>query len=84
MVTCFLPAVGARDRRTGDIGWPGVVGHFWASTPYGAVNAWSLWFSSTAVIAGTNDSSRAGGFSIRCVQRTYREKSGLDLSNFVL
>ena len=69
MVAYFLPAVGQRNRRTGDVRNLGVTGVFWSSTPNDTSNAWNLAFNSTVVNAGThNISSRAWGMSVRCVQ----------------
>ena len=85
MVAYFLPAVDVRSRHTGDVRYPGMRGWFWSSTPALTHTAWALWITSTFVDAGTPDHHhRVFGFSVRCVQRIYREKSGLNPSTFVL
>ena len=84
MVACFLPAVDKRSRHTGDVRYPGLLGWFWSSTPYGTISARVLRITSTDVFAGVDNANPPWGFSVRCVQELTEEKSGLNFSSFVL
>jgi len=60
-----LPAAGGRDC-TGDVGYLGTYGYYWASTPLDSGNAWYLYFNSSGV--SMNGSHRCLGLSVRLVQ----------------
>jgi uncharacterized protein (TIGR02145 family) len=62
--TLTLPAAGYRNFTNGALRNRGTNGYYWSSTETGA-NAINLNFSSSSF--GANTSSRASGFSVRCV-----------------
>ena len=61
----FLPAAGWRYGGDGALGNVGPKGSYWAITQSSDRLAWTLWFNSAG--SGVSSSSRASGFSIRCV-----------------
>ena len=63
----FLPAAGSRNNSTGASGNQSIGGYYWASSvPSGSVGASNVYFNSATLNA--TSSSRANGFSVRCVQ----------------
>lgn len=65
----FLPAAGLRSNSSGELAGASSYGYYWSSSPnYGGYsNAGNLYFYSGYVYPLTN-SSRAHGFSVRCVR----------------
>jgi uncharacterized protein (TIGR02145 family) len=63
----WFPAAGYRLSYYGSVGSVGSNGNYWSSSPYNGNYGYSLDFSSGDVIP-SNDSNRAVGFSVRCVQ----------------
>ena len=63
-----LPSAGYRIRSTGLLNTQGTHGYYWSSTvsTVFGTNARHLYFFSTA--ANTTDSTRALGFSVRCLK----------------
>jgi uncharacterized protein (TIGR02145 family) len=61
----FLPAGGIRLYNDGDVGYTGSDGCYWSSVVNGT-NSYYMGFYGSYVNA-TNDDSRAGGMSVRCV-----------------
>ena len=59
-----LPAAGVRNNNDGTLLNRSSYGYYWSSTE-GGTNAYFLYFGSTS--ANTSSSSRAYGFSVRCV-----------------
>jgi len=67
--TLFLPAVGWRSND-GALGSAGVGGHYWSSTPAAGTSARNLSFYSASFTSlGVSISTRAFGFSVRCVAK---------------
>lgn len=64
--TLKLPLAGFRHRSSGVLGSQGSYGYYWSSSVTGA-NAFDLYFNSGGV-GPADDSSRAYGFSVRCVK----------------
>ena len=62
----FLPAAGGRNTN-GVLGTVGTDGWYWHSSATNMGFGWYLHFNSTNVLAGSEWSNRAGGFSVRCV-----------------
>ena len=62
----FFPAAGYRDDNDGDAGYRGNNGYYWSSGP-SVTGGCGLYFSSSYVYA-CSYSSRALGYSVRCVQ----------------
>jgi uncharacterized protein (TIGR02145 family) len=60
-----LPVAGLRNRSTGELNFAGSFGVYWSSSVSGA-SARSLNFNSSS--GGMNDSFRANGGSVRCLQ----------------
>ena len=68
-VTAYLsspPAAGYRDRTTGELTNPGVVGYYWSATVTGTY-AYSLYFNSGNINPSYTD-NRANGYPVRCVK----------------
>lgn len=65
----FLPAAGIRNYSDGSAGYRGRNGDYWSSRPlsYNAYNLYFIFGSSNAYMADYG-SSRAYGYSVRCVQ----------------
>lgn len=64
-----LPIAGNRNSSSGASGYQGSVGLYWSSSvPSGKTFASYVFFNSTGTL-GTSTSSRADGFSVRCVQK---------------
>jgi uncharacterized protein (TIGR02145 family) len=61
----FLPAAGFRYIGNGQLLNPGVYGHYWSSSTYGAFSYY-LYFNGTNVRPASY-SSRAYGLSVRCI-----------------
>jgi uncharacterized protein (TIGR02145 family) len=64
--TIWIPAAGYRGADNGSLGLVGSYGYYWSATPNGA-NGCLLYFNSTYV-GPSGNTSRAYGFSVRCVQ----------------
>ncbi len=63
----FFPAAGFRGYSSGNAYDRGSDGYYWSSRP-GSYDAYSLFFHSSFVGTTQFDSSRAYGYSVRCVQ----------------
>ena len=65
----FLPAAGLRYSNSDELASTSSYGYYWSSSPYygGSNYAGYLYFYSGSV-GPLNDSNRAYGFSVRCVQ----------------
>ena len=64
----LLPAAGSRSSSTGGSSGQGSSGYYWSSSaPAVSVSASSVYFGSAGKL-NTSASSRASGFSVRCVQ----------------
>ena len=67
----FFPASGIRSYQNGEAISRGSVGYYWSSSPYPYSNydAYELTLYDTYnANMGTSTSTRANGFSVRCVQ----------------
>ncbi|MDY3318641.1 FISUMP domain-containing protein [Riemerella anatipestifer] len=62
-----LPASGYRWDNDGSFNLQSSRGYFWSSEANNSSDSWRLWFGSSNSLAG-NYYSRAGGFSVRCLQ----------------
>ena len=62
--TLFLPAAGFRDSNYGGFFYEGRDGYYWSSNIY-ETGGYYLYFASFGLFSGS--SSRASGFSVRCV-----------------
>jgi len=62
----FLPAVGYRHFKSGELYGGGTTGYYWTSKASGDELAFDLSFGFNVVYAGKND-QRAYGYSVRCV-----------------
>lgn len=63
----WFPAAGYRDSADGGMSYVGSYGGYWSASPNGEDFGYSLSFGSGSV-SPASDSSRAYGFSVRCVQ----------------
>lgn len=65
----FLPAAGLRNSNSGELAGTSSSGYYWSSSPYFGGNNYAgyLYFYSGNV-APLSSSSRAYGFSVRCVR----------------
>ncbi|RHA81912.1 fimbrillin family protein [Segatella copri] len=63
----WFPAAGYRDSDDGSMNRVGSYGYSWSSSPYNGNNGYNLGFYSGNVDP-SNNSNRAYGFSVRCVQ----------------
>ena len=61
----FLPAAGYLHHSDGTLRHVGMLGYYWSSSMYDSDQAYTLYFFSNAV--SNSNSSRVGGFSVRCV-----------------
>ena len=67
--TAFFPAAGLRSSNSGELADTSSFGYYWSSSPNygGGYYAGSLYFYS-GYVSPLYSYSRAGGFSVRCVQ----------------
>lgn len=49
------------------IGARGVSGNYWSSTVYSSYNAYSIYFNSSSVYPGTDNSQKSYGRTVRCI-----------------
>lgn len=64
-----LPKAGGRSALAADASSQGSDGYYWSSSRYNADEAYSLYFSSTA-LGPQSINFRAGGFSVRCFKNS--------------
>ena len=68
--TIWYPASGSRYNDDGSLDDVGVYGSCWSASPYGddSSRAYYLSFSFYGGVAPSNDTNRASGRSVRCLQ----------------
>ena len=66
-VTTWYPASGYRSKDDGGLFVVGSIGYYWSASPY-SYYAYYLIFYGNGEVIPSNDSNRANGFSVRCLQ----------------
>ena len=65
--TTWYPASGYRSKDDGGLFVVGSIGYYWSASPY-SYYAYYLIFYGNGEVIPSNDSNRANGFSVRCLQ----------------
>ncbi|MDY4917497.1 MAG: hypothetical protein SO114_07475, partial [Candidatus Cryptobacteroides sp.] len=66
--TTWYPASGYRSKDDGGLFVVGSIGYYWSASPYSSNYAYYLIFYGNGEVIPSNDSNRANGFSVRCLQ----------------
>ena len=65
--TTWYPASGYRNRYDGGLSSVGFYGYYWSASP-GGDDAYFLYFAGNGIVDPSGGSSRADGYSVRCLQ----------------